>query len=79
MTVADRLEKIFLDVLDIRETVDFRALRYNEYRTWNSLAHMTLVAAIESEFDIIMETENILAMNSGEKALEILARFDVHD
>jgi acyl carrier protein len=79
MSVADRLEKLFREVLDIREPVDFRTLKYNEYKTWNSLAHMTLVAAMETDFDIIMETDDILDMSSGEKALEILAKYDVRD
>ncbi len=35
---------------------------------------MSLVAAIETEFDIILETDDILAMSDFAKALEIVDR-----
>ncbi len=35
---------------------------------------MRLIAAIESEFDVMLETDDILDMSDFQKALEILAK-----
>jgi acyl carrier protein len=35
---------------------------------------MSLIAAIETEFDCILETDDILAMSSFHRALEIVSR-----
>ena len=41
---------------------------------WNSLLHLTLVAAIEDEFEIMLDTEDILNLNSYQSGLEIVKK-----
>jgi acyl carrier protein len=38
---------------------------------------MTLIAALEVEFDCMLEMDDILAMSSFEKACEIMGKFSV--
>ena len=47
-------------------------LAYNTIEQWDSVGHMTLVAEIESAFDIMLDTDDILAMISVGKAAELL-------
>ena len=42
--------------------------------TWDSVGHMTLMAALEDAFDIMMETDDIIDFNSYEKGKETLAK-----
>jgi len=49
------------------------ALAYQKHPSWDSVAHMRLVAAIETAFDIMLETDEILEMSTFDKAKEILA------
>lgn len=45
--------------------------------TWDSVAHMVLVTAIEASFDIMLDTDEILDMSSFGKAREIVATHGV--
>jgi len=40
---------------------------------WDSVNHMVLIAAIESEFDIEFDMDEIVDLSSFNKALEILS------
>ena len=53
--------------------MDRAKLVYNEYPGWDSVAHMTIVTQLEAEFDCMLEMEEIIAMSSYDKAVEIMA------
>ena len=38
---------------------------------------MTLVAALEDTFDIMLETDDIVDLSSFEKGMEILQKYDI--
>lgn len=67
-----KYDKIFCEVLEIEESV-MKGLTYQGVETWDSVGHMSLIAALEDEFDIMFDTEDILDFNSYEKGKEILA------
>ncbi|WP_142848933.1 acyl carrier protein [Telmatospirillum sp. J64-1] len=73
MTTRDRLVQTFRDALGLSPEVDIPSLTYRSISEWNSVGHMQLVAGIETEFDVMLETEQIIDMSSFDKALEILA------
>ena len=52
-------------------------LAYNSIKQWDSVGHMALVAALEGAFDIMLDTDDILALSSVGKGREILARYGV--
>ena len=59
-----KLTEIFRVVLDVDEQFDvLSARRINESR-WDSLAHTSLVAAIESEFNIELDISEMERMTS---------------
>ncbi|HAD88154.1 MAG TPA: hypothetical protein DCG48_12395 [Rhodospirillaceae bacterium] len=53
----EKLKEIFSIVLDQPETVDFDGLRRINCPKWDSLATVSLVAAVESEFGLEFSTE----------------------
>lgn len=53
-------------------------LAYNSIPEWDSLAHMALVAEIELQYGLMLDTDDIVAMSSTRKIREILSRYDVH-
>ena len=61
--------------LPIEQVTD--ELAYSSIKEWDSVGHMALVAALEGEFDIMLDTDDILAMSSVAKAREILGRYGV--
>ncbi|WP_417552510.1 phosphopantetheine-binding protein [Marinomonas fungiae] len=44
---------------------------------WDSVAHMVLVAALEKEFDVMLDMDDIIEMSSVKIAKDILAKHDV--
>ena len=70
-----KLCQIFAQSLDIKidEVVD--SLRYSEAPQWDSIAHMSLIAAIEEGFDIMIDAEDVIEMSSFEKAKQIVAKY----
>ncbi|MDT0266594.1 acyl carrier protein [Streptomyces sp. DSM 44915] len=49
-----------------------RKLRYREAEQWDSLGHMTLVVAIEDEFDVELSPDDALAIESFEVAAALV-------
>lgn len=77
MTNTEKLATCFRDILDLPADADVGQLAYQQHPSWDSVAHMRLVAAIETAFDVMMETDQILDMSSYQKAQEILESLNV--
>ena len=69
--IAERLQDIFRAVFDIPEMADVTNVRQVNQRNWDSLAHVSLVAAIESEFNMTLDAADALRMTSY-RATELL-------
>ena len=76
MTNLEKLAKVFADTFGISEA-ETKGLQYQGIEQWDSVGHMTLVAAIEDEFDIQLDTDDIIDMSSFEKAQEILKKYNL--
>jgi len=70
----DKLRDCFSRSLGISAERVTDDLAYNSLKEWDSVAHMALVVELESEFDVMFDTDDILGMSTVAKAREILAR-----
>jgi len=52
-------------------------LTYDSIPEWDSIGHMTLIAAIEEAFNIAMETNDIIDFSSYKKGCEILVKYGI--
>lgn len=75
MSLHERVFTAFKEAMDLDDQIDRTALVYREYEEWTSLGHMTLVAALETEFDTMLDANDILAMSSFDKAVEIMGKY----
>jgi acyl carrier protein len=73
----DRLRAVFRTSLDLPGDEPVDHLEYRSVREWDSLAHLTLVAAIEDEFGVFLETDEVIDLSSFVRAVTILARHGV--
>ena len=71
------LAEVFAESLMIPEASVTDELAYQGIKEWDSVAHMVLVTAIEDNFGIMLDTDDIIAMSSVARVREILARYDV--
>lgn len=76
--MESKLKAAFAEALGIdAEATDWSNLKYRSVPEWDSVAHMQLVAEIEDTFDIMLETDDVIGMNSYDVAKEILAKYGV--
>ena len=54
------------------------SLEYNSIPEWDSIGHMTLMSKLEEEFDISLETDDIVDFSSFKKGIEILKKYKVN-
>ncbi len=69
--------QVFADALKIDPILIQDGLQYNSIREWDSIAHMSLVTALEDAFNIMLGTSDIIDMSSIAKAKEILVKHGV--
>jgi acyl carrier protein len=77
MNNEKKLKEVFATSLGIDKNLVTDDLKYNSISEWDSVAHMTLIAAIEDEFDVMLDTDDIIDMSSFKKAKEILEKYGV--
>jgi acyl carrier protein len=75
MTVRDRVFNAFKESFDLDDDASAEKLVYQGHPAWTSVGHMILVAALESEFDTMLETDDILEMSNFEKAVTIMGKY----
>ena len=79
MSLQARLRQLFSEVLGLDEGAEVEELKYRDIEAWDSVGHMTLVAAIEEEFDVQLDTEQVLYMSSFKVAVDMLREMGVDD
>ena len=72
--LEQRLKKVFSESLGVDLEIIQDALEYNTISEWDSIGHMSLIAAIEEEFDIMIETDDIIDMSSFKIAKDIVKK-----
>lgn len=71
----EKLIQVFATALTIDSQRITPDLAYGAIPEWDSTAHMILVAEIEAQFDVMLDTDDIIDMSSVAKADEILAKY----
>lgn len=61
-----------IDVLQVKDDLQYRGIP-----EWDSISHMVLISELETEFDIEIETDDVIDMSSFHKAQEILEKYGV--
>ena len=73
MTNLEKYVKVFTETFEITED-QAKNLKYQDIPAWDSVGHMDMIATLEDEFDIMMDSDDIIDFNSFEKGKEILSR-----
>tara|TARA_B100002051_G_C16667823_1_gene602771 strand:- start:179 stop:418 length:240 start_codon:yes stop_codon:yes gene_type:complete len=73
----EKLINCFTESLKISEDLVNDNLKYQSIPQWDSIAHMALVSQVESQFDIMLDTEEILDMSSVSEIKKILTKHDI--
>lgn len=66
----------FTSLLLVEETA-LANLKYQDISAWDSVGHMSLMAALEETFQIEMDIDDIIEFSSFEAGRAILAKYNV--
>lgn len=68
----EKLQEIFRVVLELPDGADVSAANRDGWERWDSLAHVSLIAAIESEFGVSLDSKDPDRITSYEAARSVL-------
>ena len=77
MSTIAKYSEIFKTALNISNDKLNENIKYNDIEEWDSIGHMTLVAALEEEYKITLETDDIIDFSTFKKGMEILKKYNV--
>jgi acyl carrier protein len=78
MSNVDILINGFSTALGIEPSKVTDELSYNAIPEWDSTAHMILIAQIEGDFNLMLDTDDIIDMSSFAQAKHILAKYEIN-
>ena len=70
----ENLRAVFRDTLGLDSAAAVDDLAYRALPAWDSIGHMRLVAAIETAFDVMLDTDEVIDLSSFAKAAAIVGR-----
>ncbi len=77
MSDTEKYIKAFTSSFNVKPK-DVKNLKYESIDEWNSVGHMSLISAIEKNFNIMLESSDIISFNSYEKGKEILKKYNIN-
>ena len=77
MTNLDKLNGIFCEVFSVDASALGAGFDNKSVEGWDSVRQLSLTAAVEDSFDIMLDPEDILEFTSYDNAKTILAKYDI--
>jgi len=77
MENKNKLYQSFANALNISVEQISDSLAYQSIAEWDSITHMILISQLEEDFDISIDTEDVIDMSSVSKAQEILSKLGI--
>ena len=77
MTNLEKYNRIFTQILGVKESVLNENFTFKAVEQWDSVAHLSLISELEDTFDVMFESEDILHYGSYENGKKILEKYGV--
>ena len=77
MSNRKKYDEIFIEVLEIEAADLTDKLEYQSVEAWDSVGHMSLMAALEDEFDIMLEMDDIVDFGSYMTGIETMKKYGI--
>ena len=62
--ILEKLNEVFHDVFDNNDIVVTEQTNANDIEEWDSLIHITLISAVEDEFDVFFDMKTVVSMKN---------------
>ena len=62
--ILEKLNEVFHDVFDNNDIVVTEQTNANDIEEWDSLIHITIISAVEDEFDVSFDMKTVVSMKN---------------
>lgn len=69
--VTDKLEILFKNTFNIKDE-DISKASQNNLKNWDSVNHMNLILAIEKEFDITLDNNDVVKLSDFKSCFQLI-------
>lgn len=76
MKNLEKYDNVFINNFSVRKE-ELNQLTYQSISEWDSVGHMNLISSLEEQFDIMIDTDDIIDLSSYIKGIEILKKYDI--
>ena len=76
-SALQKYNQAFVESFSLQESELGDSIAYNETAAWDSIGHMTMIAALEEAFKISIETDDVVNFSSYKKGMEILGKYGI--
>ena len=74
MNNEDKIKEIFVKIFpETKDDFDINR-EQSDYENWDSFTHVNLISELESQFDIQLETDEIISISSAKTALDLITK-----
>lgn len=73
----EKYNKIFTNLFEVEESELDEKFNFGVAPNWDSLAHMELIAQLEDEFGIMLDTDDITHFGGYENGKKILSKYGI--
>lgn len=77
MTNLEKLNNIFCEVFSVEQSVLGANFNKDSIDNWDSVHQLYLTSAIEDEFDILLDSEDILEFTSYMDVMKVLSKYEI--
>jgi len=77
MTSVKNYKEIFIKSLNLKNSDFNESIKYNDVAEWDSIGHMNLISALEDEFKISIDTDDVVEFSSFKVGIKILKKYKV--
>lgn len=77
MTNIEKLNEIFCEVFSVNASALNESFNNCSVEGWDSVRQLSLTTAVEDEFDIMLDAEDILEFTSYDNAKKVLAKYEI--
>lgn len=77
MSNREKYDNAFVESFEIDQDALNDSLEYQSIPQWDSVGHMSLIAALEDAFDIMMEMDDIVDFGSYQTGINTMKKYGV--
>jgi len=77
MSNLDKYNQIFTEIFEVESNVLNSEFHIDSVDQWDSVTQLTLVNEIEDQFELMLDTDDILNFKSYDEGKKILDKYDV--